>query len=94
MRLTWIAIALVALVSHAMAADRWHRSPDDPGQDLYTDKGVVAATVREEADGQWTASAGKTLGSEEWVSLGHFKLMRDAKKAAEAKTHTPSDDTD
>lgn len=94
MKLTWVAIALiVTLASDAMAADRWHRSPDadDPGQDLYTDSGMVVATVRKEADGRWTANVGKIAGSEEWVSLGHFKLMRDAKKAAEAKTHTPSD---
>lgn len=78
------------LVNPAFAVDRWHRD-DQGGQDLTDEKGVIVAMVRHQDNGQWMAMVGKSRGSEEWVVLGRYRLMAEAKHAAQARMHVDSE---
>ena len=81
-----IVLALAVYAVPALAAEHWHRGVIG-GQDLYADDGTVVATVRhKDHSDKWIANVGKSKGSEEWVKLGEYPTMRDAKEAAQ--THT------
>lgn len=93
MRIILAMVLAFALVAPAFAKDRWHRNVDG-GQDLYNDSDVVVGLVRHDHANktQWVALIGKEIGSEEWVLLGKFPLMREAKKAIQEKVGVDSED--
>lgn len=93
MRIILAMVLAFALVAPAFAKDRWHRNVDG-GQDLSNDSDVVVGMVRHDHANktQWVALIGKEIGSEEWVLLGKFPLMREAKKAIQEKVGVDSED--